>query len=80
MLLLHQDLLLGAVPAPRPVLVRPADAEREIERPVSQQLVERTLEQAPAGEPVVVVAEAVNAVLARELDLAASRLLGTRRS
>src|SRR5262249_21628229 len=50
--LLQQHLVLGAVPAPRPVLVRPAEAERGVRLPRSQHLVEGPLQDAPAVEPV----------------------------
>ena len=46
-----------------PGLVGPAEAEREVGRARLEHLVERALEQAPALEPVVVVAEAVDAVV-----------------
>ena len=61
-LLRDQDLVASAVPAPGPVLVGPAEAEREVGLAGRQHLVERALEQPPAAEPVVVVAEAVDAV------------------
>ncbi len=67
-------VVVAAVPAPRPVLVRPADAEREVGFAAAVHLVERTLEQAPPVEPVVVVAEAVDAVAARERGLRGARL------
>ncbi len=67
--LLHQDVALATVPATRPVLVRPAHAEREIGRPARDHLLERTLEQALAVEPVEVVAEPVHAVCLRECGL-----------
>ena len=46
-LLGQQDLVLGAVPAPSPVFVRPDEAEGEIERAVLEQLFDRALEYAP---------------------------------
>src|SRR4029077_11602153 len=48
--LLEEDVVLEAVPAARPVLVRPADAEREVWPSAAKDLVERPLEQtASAG-------------------------------
>src|SRR5581483_645977 len=57
-----------------PVLVGPADAEREVGTPAPEHLVERPLEEAPAAEPIVVVAEPVNAVRAGELRLLVAHL------
>ena len=72
-LLRHQDRVVAAVPAPRPVLVRPADAKREIGFAAAVHLVERTLEQAASVEPVVVVTEAMDTVAARERGLLDAR-------
>ena len=47
----------AARPDRRPVLVRPSQTELEPRLPALQHFVERSLEQAPAGEPVVPVAE-----------------------
>ena len=66
--------MVCAVPAARPVLVRPAHAERKIGLAGLQHFVERPLEQPPAVEPVVVVAKAVDAVFAREIRLRDPRL------
>ena len=79
MLLIHQDVLLGAIPAPGPVFVCPADAEGKIQVRIGQHQLQREFEQPPAREPVVVVAEAVDAVFPRELDLPMPDFL-TRRS
>src|SRR5262249_36819145 len=68
-LLLDQDCLIQAVPAPRPVFVGPAEAEGEVRLSGFPDLVQRPLQQAPAVEPVMVVAEAVDAVLPRQLRL-----------
>src|SRR6185295_16061666 len=55
--------------AARPVLVRPADAERKIGLAGGQHRVERLLEQPLSAEPVVVVAERIDAMLAGEVRL-----------
>ncbi len=62
----EEHVLRAAVPHPRPVLVGPAQAEGEVGLATGQHLVERPLEDAPAVEPVVVVDEAADAVLARQ--------------
>ena len=61
------DLVVAAIPAPGPVLVRPAQAEREIDVGLRQEAFQRRLHQALAAEPVVVEAERVDAVQARLL-------------
>ena len=71
-LLLNQNLLLRPVPPARPVLIRPAHAERKVDRRVREHEIQRALEEPAAGEPVVVVAKAVDAVLPGELDLTRS--------
>ena len=67
--LLHQHVAVQPVPSARPVLVRPAHAEGKVRRAARDHVLERALEQAPAVEPVEVVAEAVQAVRARERGL-----------
>src|SRR6185369_14517442 len=73
MVLRHQNLASGAVPATRPVFVCPADAEGERARPTTHEVVERALKNALPFEPVVVVAEAVNAIPPRKLELSVGR-------
>ena len=63
--------LVPSVPAPGPVLVGPAQAEREVEVRVGQQLIERLAQQPSAAEPVVVIAEPVQPVEPGQLDLPA---------
>ena len=63
-----------AIPRARPVLVRPAQAEREVRLAGSEDLVEGPLEQAPPLEPVVVVAEAADAVSSSEICLRRTHL------
>ena len=62
-LLPNQDFMLGTVPSSRPRLVRPADAEREIGTARLEHFIERPMKQTLPVEPVVVVAEAFDAVL-----------------
>ncbi len=64
--LAHQHFVVAPVPAPRPVLVGPADAERKIGFAAREHFGEGSLEQLPAAEPVIVVAERVDAVRTRE--------------
>src|SRR5207302_1958335 len=61
----HQHLVLLPVPRPGPVFIRPAEAERKVRPPGSQNLVERALQKALAVEPVMVVTEPLDAVLPR---------------
>ena len=58
-----------AVPAPGPVLVRPREAEREIDRGIIEEPLEGALEKPLAVEPVVVEGKPVQSCLARQLDL-----------
>ena len=62
--LADQDVGLVAVPAPGPVLVGPAQGERQVQARVSQIGVQRPLQQALPVEPVVVEAEARDAGVA----------------
>ena len=66
----HQNVVLQSIPASCPAFVRPADAERKIDRRVTDVVIEGPLEQAAAVEPVVVKTESVNAVVARQFNLA----------
>src|SRR5687767_1763210 len=68
-LLGDQDLRILPVPPSRPVLIGPAEAERKPRLSRRENLVHRSLEQPVAAEPVVVIAEAEDAVLLRKLGL-----------
>ena len=65
----EQHLLLQAVPGAGPVFVGPADAEGEVGPAAGEQPLHRLLQDPPAVEPVVVEAEAVDAVAAGHLGL-----------
>ena len=69
-----EDVVLLAVPAPRPRLVRPAEAEGEVGPAAREHLLERALEQLLSREPVVVVTEAGDSVGACQLGLRLARL------
>jgi len=69
-----KHLVFAPVPTPRPVLVRPADAEWKVGLSRSQNLVQRSFQEALAGEPVPVVAEPMEPVLAGERRLLDARL------
>ncbi len=73
-LLSDQDLAVAPVPAPGPVLVGPAQAERQVDVVVGQPLPQRILHQGAAAEPVVVEAERANAVLRGQARLVAHHL------
>ncbi len=74
--LLDQYPVLGAVPDAAPGFVGPAQAEREIRFARREHFGERPFEHAFAvAEPVVVIAEALDAVLPRKVSL---RLAGFR--
>src|SRR5438067_1732013 len=63
-----------AIPAPGPVLVRPGEAEREIDGRVVEEAVDWPLQQPLAIEPVVVERERVDASGAGEIDLSCQSL------
>src|ERR1700694_2888455 len=69
-----QQLVIATVPAPRTLLVGPADTERKVRLAARGDLVERAVQQSRAVEPVVVVAEAMNAMRTRQLGLRCARL------
>jgi hypothetical protein len=72
--LADQDILLPTEPPTRPCLIRPSKAEREIGFPRGEHLVQWPCEQAAALEPVVPVAERLNAVRAGEFRLLLAHL------
>jgi len=74
----NQRVVLSAVPAARPVLVGPAQAERQVEGRVGQHALERTGHQSTAIEPIMVVAEAMHAVQTRQFDLPSLRPVATQ--
>lgn len=59
--LLKENLIIGSVPAAGPVFVRPAEAEREIWFTCSQYVFEGALQHPAAIEPIMVIAEAMDA-------------------
>lgn len=64
-----EDVLILAVPTTGPVFIGPAEAEGEVGLLGCEDVVEGAFEEAFAGEPVVVVAEAVEAVGLGEVGL-----------
>src|SRR5215207_4812513 len=69
MFLSDQDVLILPVPAARPVLIRPTKAEWELDVLRFQKLFDGSFKKSAAPEPVVMKAEASNAVLASQVDL-----------
>src|SRR5918999_3190091 len=69
MALSDQDFVVKPVPPPRPVFVRPHQAEREVQALVLEKRFERLVQQALAVEPVEVEAEALDTGVAGKLDL-----------
>ena len=69
-----ENIRVEAVPAPRPVLVRPAQRERELDRRVVEQVAQRRVEELPPVEPVVVHDESVDSVLRGQSRLAAHHI------
>jgi len=67
--LLHQHLVVLAIPAPSPALVRPAQRERLVEVEVSEEIIDRPAQQPVTAEPVVVVAECPDPVSFRQVEL-----------
>ncbi|MNV36483.1 hypothetical protein D3C71_1279620 [compost metagenome] len=73
-LLADQDVIVAPVPAPRPVLVGPAQAERQVDAVVVQPLAQRVFHQRAAAEPVVVEAERADAILRSQTRLVTHHL------
>src|SRR5262249_15128144 len=67
-------LIFKAIPTPRPVLVRPHEAEGEIQRGVDEKQVHGLIEKPFPVEPVKVEAETAKASGFRQFDLPAHRL------
>ena len=65
----HQDFVLVSVPAASPVLVGPAQAEGKVRSTGFQHAFQGHFQKAPPTEPVIVVAEAVDAVAAGQVGL-----------
>jgi len=72
--LLDEDLAVVSEPATRPGFIGPVQAEREVGHSAGKHLVNRALEQSTAVEPVVPVAEALDAVALRQLGLGGPRI------
>ena len=70
----NQDLVLSGVPPSRPVLIRPTQTKRHIAPFVLEHIVNGFVQQPLPGEPIVVIAERVDAVGLRQLDLLAANL------
>src|SRR6185369_15304235 len=69
MFLRDENLAIGTIPTPRPVLIRPAQAKRHIAFRILQHVVQRLMQDALSGEPIVVIAKRVDAVLLRQCNL-----------
>src|SRR6266496_4535034 len=67
--LLHQNLVLASVPNACPILVSPAETKRKVRLARHKHLIERSIQKAFACEPIVVVAEAGDSILPRQLGL-----------
>src|SRR4029077_14173700 len=70
--LLHEDVALLAKPSTRPCFVCPAQAEGKPWSAGAQHIEEGALDQSSAVEPVVVIAESLQAVSLRKLRLGLS--------
>ena len=66
----NQHVLVAAIPAPGPVLVRPHQAEREIHAGIGEHRLDRLLQQPAPVEPVEIMHEAAQPGPARQLHLA----------
>src|SRR4051794_17959378 len=73
-LLLHQNLVFTSIPSPGPVFVGPTEHEREIRLAGCQHLFRRPLQQAFSVEPIMIVAETLNAILLGQVSLCLSCL------
>jgi hypothetical protein len=60
--LTDEEVLVSAVPPPRPRLVRPAEAERKLGLACTQYFVERSLEESSTSKPIVVPHEPIDPV------------------
>ena len=69
MLLTHEHFVLFAIPATRPVFVRPTKAKRKIRLPAGEKTIRRHFQQSAAIEPIVIEAKAVYPELSRHLRL-----------
>ena len=69
-----ENLGVEAVPASRPVLIGPAQREREVDRRIVQQVAQRRVKELPPVEPVVVHDKSVDAVFPGQRRLAAHNL------
>ncbi len=67
--LLHEHPLFGAVPVAAPGVIRPGEAEGKVRLLGSDHLLERALQEAFSGEPVMPVAERLDAGAAGQLGL-----------
>ncbi len=70
----HEDMATLAVPVPGPLLVGPAQREGKVRAPSGQDLVEGPFQEPPAIEPVVVVDESGESVLASQRRLGFTNL------
>ena len=70
----HQHLFLAAVPNSCPIVIGPTEAKWKIWRAKLENFVDREFQQPGPAEPVVVIAEAVDAILGRKGSLSSSRL------
>jgi hypothetical protein len=68
--LTDQNFGFGAIPAPGPVLIGPADAERQIKIGVVRILLQRQFQYSPARKPIKIETECADTVELCEFDLA----------
>ncbi len=61
-ILSEQDIALSTIPYTSPIFIGPAKTERKIRPATLQHFIERPLQDSTTIEPVVVVAEAMNAI------------------
>ena len=73
-MLFQQVVARASVPGTSPVLIGPAEAEGEVGFARCQHLVKGAFQNTPAVEPVMVVTEAVDAVLSCQFGLRLTRL------
>src|SRR3569832_616870 len=72
--LLHQHTSWLPMPNAGPRLIRPAQAKRKVRYTRSKNNKKRAFQQAPSGEPVVVIAECLDAVFPSHVGLRPARL------
>src|SRR4030095_9489479 len=68
-LLCNEKVAIRSIPTPGPILIRPAKAEWHGAFGILQHVIEGTIQNASAREPIVVIAKPIDAILPGQGDL-----------